>query len=92
MSTTACYTLASGCTLRSLGGQYLLLVYPSTKEPYALEVNESFAHLVSVARRLGTFSETDLISALQQDYGLSPERAKEETGRIIALWKEYGLL
>lgn len=92
MSTTTSYTLAPGCILRSLGGQHLLTVYPPTKPPFALEVNESFAHLISIAQKLRTFSETDLISALQQDYCLSPARAKEEAGRIIALWKEYELI
>lgn len=92
MSETTSYTLSPGCILRSLGGQHLLTVYPPTKTPFALEVNESFAHLLSVVQKVGTFTEADLISALQQDYCLSLAEAEEEAGRTIALWKEYELI
>ncbi len=86
------YTLVSGCMLRSMGSRHLLTVYPPSEPPYALEVNESFAHLVARAKELGTFSETDLVSELRKEYGLNEEQAQEEVKQTMGLWKEYGLL
>ena len=86
------YTLTSGCMLRSMGSRYLFTVFPPSEPPYALEVNESFARLVSLAKARGTFSEEDLVSMLRTDYGLDDEPAREEVRQTLDLWKEYGLL
>lgn len=92
MSAQDTYSIISGCTLRSIGDLYLLTVYPASKPPFALEVNESFAHLFMEAQKLGPFSEGDLVSILETDYGLEREKAQKEVKFTIELWKKYELI
>ena len=86
------YSFISGCHLRSVGEQHLLIVYPPSGSPFALEVNESFAHLFSVAQDCGEFSDWELAVALQKEYGLGEQEAKEEVRQTLLLWKEHGLI
>ena len=92
MSTQDTYSIISGCTLRSIGDLYLLTIYPASKPPFALEVNESFAQLFTAVQKMGAFTENDLISLLETDFGLEQDKAADEATRTLSLWKKYELI
>lgn len=87
------YTIIPECSVRDLGGKYLLMVYPAHEPPYALDVNESFARMFQWARQQEKpFSEEDLARFLEQEYGLAPAQALDNARSTIQLWQENHLI
>ena len=86
------YSLNRECTLRKMGREYLLMIYPEQTPACALNVNESFARIFTHFQVCETFSEKDIALFLEEEYGLEQDFALSEAAKTIALWKEYGIL
>lgn len=87
------YSIIGDCSIRELGGKFLMMVYPGNgQEPYALQVNESFARLYGLVKDLDSFTEDYLVAAIAAEYGLSPEAAGAEAAKTLKLWEEQCLV
>lgn len=87
------YSVIPECSVRDLGGKYLLMVYPARETPYALDVNESFARMFQWAKGQETpFTEEDLARFLEEEYGLASAEALDDARSTIQLWQENHLI
>jgi len=85
--------LSGQCLLLEMRGKYLLMT-PAAAEggQEALQVNESFAFLWRQFRGKVDFSVAEVAQALQEQYGLDADEAEAESGKMVDLWRERGLL
>jgi len=85
--------LSDHCVLLEMRGKYLLMLpTPAAGGQEALQVNESFAFLWKTFQRRDDFTGDEIAGALLERYGLDPAEAAAETEKMIAIWKEKGLL
>lgn len=84
--------ISPGCSIQNLRDKFLVVVVSSNANPYALEVNESFATLLREAQDMGDFTEEDIADAMVRLFELTKEEADEETKALIALWRENNII
>lgn len=86
--------IKKGFVLRELGDTYIIILdTPGAKINMSslLSFNESAAWLWRRAEGI-EFDEEDLARFLFDEYDITPEYAAEEVARIVAQWREYGLV
>lgn len=81
--------LSPKCRLHRRRGKYVLMVYVS--QPFALEVNDSFAFLWEQLSGK-EFTPGDVCALLQEHFGLEEDLALSETEGIIRLWESQQLV
>ena len=86
--------IKSEFVLRELGDTYIIILdKPGSKVNMStlLSFNESAAWLWHRAKGI-EFEEKDLVGFLCDEYEITPEYAAEEVARIVAQWREYGMI
>lgn len=86
--------IKEGFVLRELGDTYIIILDKpgaSVDMSSLLSFNESAAWLWRRAEGI-EFDEKDLVGFLCDEYDITPEYAAEEVARIVAQWREYGLV
>ena len=85
--------IKEGFILRSICGEYVVVGEGLTQVNFnkMLSLNESAAYLWKEIQGK-EFSGEDLVQLLLDRYEVSPEQAKADVDKLIASWKEEGVV